>query len=77
MILVRMREHEAQKIAPLLHQVANVRHDEIDARQRIVGEGNAEIDRDPLPALLVAEAVDREIHTDLADPAERREYEFI
>src|SRR5215471_7255044 len=77
MIFVRMREHEAQKIAPLLQQVANVRHDEIDARQRIVGEGNAKIDRNPLPALLVAEAVDREIHANLAGPAERREYEFI
>ena len=32
---------------------------------------------DPLPAALVAEAVDREIHPDLADAAERREDQFV
>ncbi len=77
MILVRVREHDAEKIAALLLQVADVRHNEIDARQRVVGESNPEIDRNPLPAMLVAEAVDREIHADLADPAKRREHEFI
>src|SRR5262245_18376420 len=77
MILVRVREHDAEKIAALLLQVADVRHDEIDAGQRVVGESNPEIDRDPLPAVLVAEAVDREIHADLADPAKRSEHEFI
>src|SRR5262249_8205122 len=77
MILVRVREHDAEKIAALLLQVANVRHDEIDAGQRVVGESNPEIDRDPLPAVLLAEAVDREIHADLADPAKRSEHEFI
>src|SRR6266480_3026230 len=76
MILMRMGEHEAEKIVPLLHQVANVRHDEIDAGQRVVGKSNAEIDRNPLPALLVAEAVNREIHADLAGPAKRREHEI-
>src|SRR5262249_14759926 len=45
--------------------------------KRVIGEGDAEIDRDPLPALLVPEAVDREIHADLADPAERGEHELI
>jgi hypothetical protein len=30
-----------------------------------------------LPPALVAEAVEREIHTDLADPAERRKDEFV
>src|ERR1700733_14652401 len=36
-------------------------------------KGHAAIDHDPLPAAAVAEAVDREIHPDLAEAAERRE----
>src|ERR671930_1314761 len=56
MILMRMCEHEPEKIASLLHEVADVRHDEVDPRQRVVGKRNSEIDREPLPALLVAEA---------------------
>ena len=56
MILVRMGEHDAEKVAALLHQIADVRQDEIDAGQVVAGERHAEIDRDPLPAALVAEA---------------------
>src|SRR5215475_13846688 len=77
MILVRMSQHQAEEIAPFFHEIANVRHDEIDAGQRLVGKSNAKIDRDPLPALLVAEAINREIHADLAGAAQRREHEFI
>src|SRR5262252_5485833 len=77
MILVRMGQHQAEEIVPFFHEIANVRHDEIDAGQRLVGKSNAKIDRDPLPALLVAEAINREIHADLAGAAERREHEFI
>ena len=40
-------------------------------------ERDAEIDRDPLPPALVAKPVEREIHADLADPAERRKDEFV
>ena len=58
-------------------EITDVGQDEIDAGQRIVAEGNTEIDRDPLPVPFIAEPVDREIHPDLADPAERREYEFV
>src|SRR5262245_27535090 len=77
MILVRMGQHEAEEIVPFFHEMANVRHDEIDAGQRLVGKSNAKIDRDPLPALLVAEAINREIHANLAGAAKRREHEFI
>ena len=68
MILVRVGEHEAEKVAALLDQIADVGKDEIDAGKVVAGERDAEIDRDPLPAALVAEAVEREIHADLADP---------
>ena len=53
MILVRVGEHEAENIASLLHQIADVRHDEIDTGQRVVSESNPEIDRDPLPTVFV------------------------
>src|SRR3954452_17802028 len=43
----------------------------------LVAEGDAEIDRQPGPLLAVAEAVDRQIHADLADPAERCKYQFF
>src|SRR5262245_41663754 len=66
MILVRVSQHEAEEIAALLHQIADIQHDEIDTGKRVVREGDAEIDRDPLPAALGSEAVDREIHADLA-----------
>src|SRR5215472_10287214 len=39
-------------------------------------EGHAAIDDDPLSSPILAEAVDREIHPDLADSAEGCKYEF-
>jgi len=64
-------------MAAFLNQIADVGENEIDPRQIIAGEGNAEVDRKPTPVLFRAEAVKREIHADLADTAERREDEFI
>jgi hypothetical protein len=43
----------------------------------LVAEGDAEIDRQPRPLLAVAEAIDRQVHADLADTAERRKGQFI
>ena len=76
MILVRVREHDAGKVSPLLLEETNVGEDEIDAGQVVAGEGDAEIHRHPGAPALVAEAVDGEIHPDLADAAERRKDEF-
>src|SRR5262249_39265336 len=45
--------------------------------QILARESDAEIDHDPLPAALVADAVEGEIHADLAQAAERREYQLI
>ncbi len=56
MILVRVREHDAEKVAALLDEEADVRQDEIDAGQVVAGERNAEVDRDPLPAALARRA---------------------
>ncbi len=54
----------------------DVGQDEVDARQRRVREGDADIDDDPLARARRAEAVEREVHADLADAAERHEDEF-
>ncbi len=78
MILVAVGEDQADDVFALLDQIADVRQDEIDAGQMLLGrERHAAIDDEPLPAPPVAEAVDREIHPDLADAAERREDKFV
>ena len=42
-----------------------------------MGEGDAEIDRDPGAIVARAIAVEGEVHADLADPAERQEDQFV
>ena len=77
MVFVRVGEHEADDVAALLDQEADVRQDEIDAGQVFfAAERDAAIDDQPFSPGTVAEAVDREIHPDLADAAERRENEL-
>ena len=41
------------------------------------GEGDADVDGDPLTAALGAETVETEIHPDLADPTQWREDELV
>ena len=78
MVLMGVRQHEADQVLALLLQEADVGHDQIDARQMLlVAEGDAEIDREPGALVAVAEPVDRQVHADLADAAERRKGQFI
>jgi len=78
MILMGVRQHEAHQIVALLLQETHVRHDQVDARQMLfVAEGDAEIDREERALVAVAEAVDRQVHADLADTAERGKGEFV
>ena len=77
MVLVGMGEHEPDEVAPLFDQEADLRHDEVDAGQVVAGEGDAEVDREPFLAALGAEAVERQVHADLADASERRKDEFF
>ena len=45
---MRVGEHDAGEVAPLLHQEADVRHDQIDAGQMLLrANDDAEIDRHP------------------------------
>ena len=78
MIFMGVRQHEADEVFALLFQKADVGHDEIDAGQMfLVAKGDAEIDREPGPLMAIAEAVDRQVHADLADAAQRRKAQFI
>ncbi len=73
-----VRQHKTHEILPLLHQEADIRHHHIDARKMFfVAERHAEIDGEPATLLAIAEAVDRQVHADLADAAERRKGQFI
>ena len=78
MVLMGMGQHQADQIFAFLFQEADIGHDQIDAGQMLlVAKGNAEIDRQPAALMAVAEAVDRQVHADLADAAERRKGQFI
>ena len=78
MVFMGMRQHQANQVLPFFFQKADVGHDEIDAGQMLlVAKGHAEIDREPGTLMAVAEAVDRQVHADLADTAERRKGQFI
>ncbi len=78
MVFMGMRQHQPDQVLALFLQKANVRHDQIDARQMLlVAKGDAEIDRQPGALVAVAEPVDRQVHADLADAAERRKGQFV
>ena len=77
MVLVRVGEHDAGDVAALLDEIADVGQDQIDAGQvLLLRKRHADVDHQPGAAALVAEPVDRQIHADLADAAERREHEL-
>ncbi len=73
MILMGMGQHEAEEIGAILHDEGRVRHDDVDARRRLIAEGDAEIDHQPFAVM----AVETEIHPDLAAAAERQEQQLV
>ena len=78
MVLVGVRQHQPHQVLAFLLEEGDVGHDQVDARQMLlVAKGDAEIDRKPGALVAVAEAVDRQVHADLADAAERRKGEFV
>ena len=76
MVLVGVGDDEADEVLLRLLDEGEVGHDEIDARQILAGEGEAEIDHQPFAALGRPEAVERAIHADFAETAERGEYQL-
>ncbi len=78
MILMRMGQNDADEVLLLGFQEADIRHDEIDARQSfLVAERHAAIDHEPVTALALRQSVDRQVHADFADTAKRCENQFI
>jgi len=78
MILVRVRQHQPDQVAEFLLEETDVGHYQIDARQMVfVAERHAEIDREQAALMPVAEAIDRQVHADLADAAKWRESQFV
>ncbi len=76
-ILVGVGDDDAEEVDAFLLEVADIGEDQIDAGQIGMGEGDAEIDRQPDAVMAGAEAVEAEVHADLADPAERQEDQFV
>jgi hypothetical protein len=78
MVFVGVGQHQADQVLALFLQEADVGHDQIDARQMLlIAKGYPEIDCKPRALMAVAEAVDRQVHADLADATKRRKSQFI
>ena len=74
---MRMGQDEAGEVRPLLLDEAQVGQDDVDAGVVLaLGEGDAEIDHQPLARVGGPEAVEIAVHADLADAAERHEHEL-
>ena len=69
MVLVGVGQDQPVEERALLLDEAQVGQDDVDARQPVVGEADAEVDHQPAAVLAVEVGVD----ADLADAAERHE----
>jgi hypothetical protein len=73
MVLVGMGQHQADHVlAPVLDEV-RVGQDDVDARRRLVAEGDAAVDDQPL----AADAVEIEVHADFAGAAQGQEHQGV
>ena len=73
MVLVRMGQHDGEEVFPAFLDERRVRHDHVDAGQRVAGEGNAEIDHQPRALT----GIEVEVHADLPRPAEGQEVQRV
>src|ERR1700730_2110516 len=73
-----MRQHEPDEILALFFEEADIGHDEIDAGQMLlIAKGDPEIDRKPGALMAVGQAIDRQVHADLADAPQGSKGQFI
>jgi len=77
MVLMRMRDDDAEQIVAVFLEEADVGEHQVDAGKVRAGEADAEINGKPLPVPLRAQAIDGKIHPDFADPAEGEEDELV
>ncbi len=76
MILMGVREQEAGNVVPLLHDEADIRENDINARLKVAAESDTHVDDEPVARAVPSIAVEVEIHADLAHAAERQEDEL-
>ncbi len=77
MVLVRMGDDEAEQILPDPLDEAEIRQQQVDARQVRPREGQTAVHHDPFAPFRRPEAVKRGIHADFAQASERAEDEFF
>ena len=77
MVLVGVGEDEAEQVLLLAFDIERVGHDDFNARLAAIGEGDAQVDRQPFTVRGRTIAVEVEVHADLARAAERQEDEFV
>ena len=77
MVLMSMGQDDAEDVVSVLLDELRVGQDDVDARRRLVAEGHADVDDDPLAVVRRAKAVAVEVHADLVRPAKRQEDEFV
>ena len=73
MVLVGMGDDDADQVLAALLDEGGIGHHDLDARHRVVAEGDAEIDHQPLAGM----AVEIEVHADLAGTAQGEEQELV
>ncbi len=77
MILMGVGDDQPEQIGAFLLDEGKIGQDEIDARHVRTGEGDAAIDQDPFALFCRPEAIERSVHADFAQAAERGEYDFF
>src|SRR5262249_46976708 len=73
MIFVRVRRNDPEQTITTLDNKSRIGHDDLDPRLRIIPEGHATIDDEPVAGV----SVDVQVHPDLARTAERDEVKRI
>ena len=78
MILMRVGEHQPRKILALVDEIADIGQNQIDTGQLVVSrKRHAEINRKPGAMLRVTHPVNRQVHADLANAAQRGKHQFL
>ena len=77
-VLVRVRDEDADEIAAVLLDEAHVGQDHVDAGVELaLGEGDPAIDHEPLARIRRPVAIEVEVHADLAEAAKAHEHELV
>jgi hypothetical protein len=76
-VLVGVGQDDAEDVVGIVLDEGRVRQDHLDTRRRLVAEGDAQVDDDPLAIVLRPVAVEIEVHADLVGPAQGQEDQLV